>query len=94
MEINLESLLKIYGPLGLFVGFLMLVIWKALIPRIDKQQEQHVQFIIATLDDARTERDKMRELREREVDKFIQSLKFRDEEFKAVAEAIKERRNR
>jgi len=95
MEINLESLLKLYGPLGLIVGVLLLFIWKGLLPKIEQQakenREQSKEMrdqLAATLDDARKERDLMRSLREKEVDKFLESLKYRDDKFEAIAEAV------
>jgi uncharacterized protein YecA (UPF0149 family) len=92
MEINLESLLKLYGPLGLIVGILILVIWKKLIPYIEKLQTENRTALTSALDDARKERDLMRTLREKEVEKFLESLRYRDEQFKAVADAISDKR--
>lgn len=85
----LEPLLKVYGPIGVFAALLVLVIWKKLIPYIEQQQKDSKEILQGALDDARKERDLVRQLREKEVDKFIESLRYRDSEFKAVAEAIK-----
>lgn len=92
MDVNLESLLKVWGPLGLFVGVLLLLIWKVLIPYIKQQQVDNRETLTSALEDARKERDLMRQLREKEVDKFLESLKYRDEQFKSVAEAISGKR--
>jgi predicted ATP-dependent Lon-type protease len=88
MEISLESLIKIWGPLGLFVGVLLILIWKKLLPDIEKQHQENRFILTAALEDARRERDLMRSLREKEVERFLESLKYRDEQFKSVAEAI------
>jgi hypothetical protein len=88
MEINLESLLKLYGPLGLGFGLLVLLVWKKLLPYIEKQQADNRNILTSALEDARKERDLMRQLREREVEKFLESLRYRDTEFKSVADAI------
>lgn len=61
MDLSLDAWLKLYGPMGLLAGLLILVIWKALLPRIDKQQEENRAILTATLDDARKERDRERE---------------------------------
>jgi hypothetical protein len=88
MDLNPESLLKLYGPLGLIVFGLAMLVWKKLLPYIEKQQADNRATLTAALEDARKERDYMRQLREREVDKFLESLRYRDAEFKSVAEAI------
>ena len=88
MDISLDSLLKLYGPLGLLVGILLLVIWKKLLPYIEKQQAENRAILTAALDDARKERDSERQIRVREVERFLESLKYRDDQFKSVAEAI------
>lgn len=92
MDITGESLLKLYGPLGLIVFGLALVVWKKLLPKIDQRETEYRAMMISVVEDARKERDLSRQAREREVDKFIESLKFRDQEFKSVADAISERR--
>lgn len=83
-----ESLLKIYGPLGVIAFGLGLLIWKKLLPYIEKQQIENRTILTAALEDARKERDLMRQLREKEVERFLESLRYRDEQFKEVAEAI------
>lgn len=83
-----ESLLKIYGPLGVIACGLGLLIWKKLLPYIEKQQIENRTILTAALEDARKERDLMRQLREREVERFLESLRYRDAEFKSVADAI------
>ena len=88
MDISLDSLLKLYGPLGLLAGILLLVIWKHLLPYIEKQQAENRAILTAALEDARKERDAERQVRIREVERFLESLKYRDEQFKSVAEAI------
>lgn len=92
MDLTIETLLKFYGPLGLIIAILLLAIWKWLIPRMDKREEEYRTVLTAALDDARKERDAARQLREKEVDKFLESLRYRDEQFKSVADAISERR--
>lgn len=103
MEINLESLLKLYGPLGLIVGFLLLVYWKKILPEQEQQrkelradlasqQAEYRQLLDSTVDDARKERDAERQARAQEVTKFLESLKYRDEQFESVADAISDRR--
>jgi len=94
MEINGESLIKFYGPLGLIIFGLGIFVWKWLLPRLDKRDEEYRLAINAALSDARAERDYMRQQREKEVDKFLDSLKYRDEQFKSIADAISERRTR
>jgi len=88
MEVNVESLLKLYGPLGLIVGLLILFIWKVLLPKIEQQQSENRTILTSALEDARNERDLMRQLREKEVDKFLESLRYRDDKFEAIAEAV------
>lgn len=92
MDLNLDSLLKIYGPLGLMLGVLILVIWKKLIPYIEKQRADYQAVLNSALEDARSERDYVRQLREKEVEKFLESLRYRDEQFRAVADAIADKR--
>jgi hypothetical protein len=59
-----------------------------------KRDEEYRNVLTSALDDARKERDTMRQLREKEVDRFLESLRYRDSEFRAVADAISERRPR
>lgn len=70
---------RIYGPLGVMCFLFALLIWKGLLPYIKKQHEEHVAALQSTVDDSRKERDYNRTLREKEVDKFLTSLEFRDE---------------
>lgn len=83
-----EALLKIYGPLGLIAFGLGVLIWKKLIPYIEKQQADNHAILASALEDARKERDLMRQLREKEVERFLESLRYRDEQFRQVVEAI------
>jgi DNA-binding TFAR19-related protein (PDSD5 family) len=87
MDLSLEAWLKLYGPMGLLAGLLILVIWKALLPRIDKQQEENRAILAATLEDARNERNREREtarlereesrkLIESQANKFLESLQI------------------
>lgn len=89
MDLSLEAWLKLYGPMGLLAGLLILVIWKALLPRIDRQQEENRGILTATLEDARKERDREREnarqereesrkMIEAQANKFFESLSLRD----------------
>lgn len=94
IEISSETLLKFYGPLGLIIVGLALFLWKWVLPRLDKREEEYRAVLLSVVDDARKERDLVRQLRETEVDKFLQSLKFRDEQFRSVADAISEKRQR
>jgi hypothetical protein len=83
------TVLKTFGPLGL--GCLLAIgLVKALLDYIRRQHEAHAKALqdakieqVAALekvvDDARKERDYSRQLREMEVNKFIDSLRFRDE---------------
>lgn len=89
-----EPLLKIYGPLGLMAFGLGLLIWKKLLPYIEQQQAENRAILTSALEDARKERDLMRQLREQEVTRFLESLRYRDEQFKSVAEAINSVRRR
>lgn len=90
MDLSLDAWLKLYGPMGLLAGLLILVIWKALLPRIDRQQEENRAILTATLEDARSERNKEREtarlereesrkMIEAQANKFLESLSLRDE---------------
>lgn len=92
MEVNLETLVKLYGPLGLIVFGLSVYVWRKLLPKIDQREAENRAVLMSVVDDARKERDLMRQLREKEVDKFLQSLKYRDEQFKSVADAISDAR--
>lgn len=92
MDATLQLLLKIYGPLGLIVFGLAVFIWKKLLPKIEQREAEYRSMMQSVVDDARKERDLSRQTREREVDKFLDSLRYRDEQFKTIADAISERR--
>ena len=94
MDITADALFKVYGPIGLIIFGLALFIWKWLLPTMAKRDEEYRNVLTSALDDARKERDTMRQLREKEVDRFLESLRYRDSEFRAVADAISERRSR
>lgn len=88
METNLDWLLKVGGPLGFVVGLLLLYYWKVALPEQRRLQEEYKSALTSALDDARKDRDAMRSLREKEVERFLESLRYRDEQFKSVADAI------
>jgi len=73
------SVAKVYGPLGVFCLIAVILVWKGLLPYIKSQHEAQVAALQATIQDARNERDYSRQLREKEVDRFLESLKLRDE---------------
>lgn len=89
-----EWLLKIGGPLGLVVLLLLLYYWKVVLPEQRRLHEEYKAALTSALDDARKERDNVRALREQEVTRFLESLRFRDEKFEAVADAIANRPRR
>lgn len=81
------------GGAGLVIAaFLGLIIWKVLIPMVNRQQEDTKAILLGALEDARKERDLMRQLREKEVDKFLESMRYRDQKFEDIVEAIRESR--
>lgn len=107
-QIDWTPILKIYGPLGVFCAIAILLVTR-LLKYIQKQHEDHIkvtQVLVedtrtaaqALADDARKERDYSRQLREQEVNKFIESLKFRDEKmergFDEVVRALQETRRK
>jgi hypothetical protein len=92
MQITGESLVKFYGPLGLIIFGLALYVWKVLLPKIEQRETEYRAMMASIVDDARKERDLSRQAREREVDKFVESLRFRDQEFQSVADAISGKR--
>ena len=94
MDTNLEWLLKVGGPLGFIVGLLLLYYWKVVLPEQKRLQEEYKAALTSALDDARRERDAVRILREQEVTRFLESLKYRDDRFKEVADAINATRAR
>ena len=94
-----------YGPLGVVCLALALSNWKGLLPYIKKQaddnkeillkqNEGNKEILLSVVDDARKERDYSRTLREREVERFLESSRLRDQAMKealeGVAEAIRE----
>lgn len=81
MDLSLDAWLKLYGPMGLLAGLLILVIWKALLPRIDKQQEENRAILTATLDDARKERDRERENARQERDESRKAIETQANQF-------------
>lgn len=99
METNLDWLLKVGGPLGFVVAVLLLYYWKVVLPEQAKQREQtrldlertrneYQQILTSALNDARNERDQERKMREQELTRYMESLKYRDDRFKEVADAI------
>lgn len=100
---------KAYGVIGIVALVLILVVWKGLLPYIKKQHEEHLSTLKATheesikahqaiVEDARRERDYVRLLHEKEVDKFLDSLKLRDEKmergFDEVVRALQDTRRK
>jgi F0F1-type ATP synthase membrane subunit b/b' len=99
MDANLEWLLRIGGPLGGMLGLVLLYYWKKVLPEqesIRKQQREDLerarteyqQILTSALSDARSERDQERKMREAELSRYMDSLKYRDDRFKEVADAI------
>lgn len=77
---------KTWGPLG--IGFVFAIVLTAALLRLGKH------LLTTTIDDARKERDYMRQMRERELERFIESLKLRDELMKdGFDEVLREIRN-
>lgn len=89
MEGNLDWLLKVGGPLGFVVALLLLYYWRVVLPEQKRLQDEYKAALTSALDDARKERDAMRALREQEVTKFLESLRYRDEQFNVIADAIR-----
>ena len=107
-QIDWSPVLKVYGPLGVFCAIGILLVSR-LLKYIQKQHEDHIQVTQALAeetrraaqalaDDARKERDYGRELREQELNRFIESLRFRDEKmergFDEVVRALQETRRK
>lgn len=88
MEITGEAILKLWGPFGIIVIGLTAFIWKKLLPDLEKQQAAYREVLTSALDDARKERDQERLLRQQELNRYMESMKYRDEQFKEVADAI------
>jgi hypothetical protein len=89
-----EPLIKLWGPFGLIVVGLILFIWKKLLPDQEKQRAEYQTALNSALDDARRERDYARQQREKEVDKFIQSLDTISRRFESITSDIAEKRAR
>lgn len=107
-QIDWAPVLKIYGPLGVFCAAAILLAVR-LLKYIQKQHEDHIRITQALADetrkaaqaltdDARKERDYSRELREQEVDKFLESLRLRDEKmergFDEIVRALQDARRK
>lgn len=85
-QVDWEIVAKTWGPLG--VIFVLSVIGIVAGARMVKA------LILGTIEDARKERDYMRQQREREATAFIQSLEKRDELMKeGFDEVLREIRN-
>ena len=94
MDATTESILKLWGPFGLIVVGLVLFIWKKLLPDLEKREAAYREVLTSALDDARKERDQERKMREAELSRYMESMKYRDEQFKPLAEAINANRPR
>lgn len=82
-----ENVARLWGPLGII--FLIAVLGTVAGARMVKG------MILGTIEDARKERNYMREQREREATAFIQSLNKRDEMMKdGFDEVLREIRDR
>jgi hypothetical protein len=107
-QMDWAPLLKIYGPLGLGCALAIFLVAR-LLKYIQKQHEQHIAVTAALAeetrkaaqslaDDARKERDYSRQLREQEVNKFLESLRFRDEKmergFDEIVRVLRESRGK
>lgn len=97
VDINLETLLKFYGPLGLIIFVLLMAIWRWLIPRMDKRDEEYKSALMSIVDDARKERDYERQSRAKEVDTFVQTVRFQSEQarlqLEKLADSVVDRRH-
>lgn len=96
-ETDWTPLLKTYGPLGVFCAIAILLVTR-LLRYIQRQHEEHIKLSQGLAEDARKERDYVRSLREQEVNKFIESLRFRDERmergFDEVVRTLQETRRK
>lgn len=88
MDATTESILKLWGPFGIIVVGLVIFIWKKLLPDQEKQQAAYREVLTNALDDARKERDQERTLRQQELNRYMDSMRYRDEQFKEVVDAI------
>lgn len=85
-QINWETVGRVWGPLG--IGFVLLLVLIIAGARWFKSTME------GTLADARKERDTMRQQVESQADKFLESLKLRDEiQEKGFDEILRELRN-
>ena len=87
-QVDWENLGKIWGPLG--IGFVLAVVLVLSGARLMRG------LLLGTIEDARKEQDYMRAQREREADRFIESLKLRDgimkEGFDEILQEMRDRR--
>lgn len=88
MDASTEAILKLWGPFGIIVAGLVVFIWKKLLPDLERQQQAYRDVLTSALEDARKERDQERSLRQQELNRYMESLKYRDDRFKDVADAI------
>lgn len=70
-QVDWDAVGRLWGPLGIVFVLAVLVVL-AILKLAQK-------LVMGTIEDARKERDYVRQQREREADKFIESLKVRDE---------------
>lgn len=86
-QIDWDSVGRTWGPLG--VAYVLFLACTVAALKLGKA------LIQGTINDARNERDYMRQMREKEADKFIESLRLRDELMKAgFDEVLRELRSR
>lgn len=71
LQYDWPSIGKTWGPLG--IGFVLGLILVAALLKAAKQ------VLLSSVEDARKERDYMRQIRERELERFLESLKSRDD---------------
>jgi Zn-dependent oligopeptidase len=89
-----EPILKLWGPFGIILIGLIVFIWKRLLPDQEKSRAEYKSALDSALEDARRERDYARQQREKEVDKFIQSLDTISRRFESITSDIAEKRTR
>lgn len=107
-QIDWGPVIKVYGAWGVVFAIAVLL-GRALLKYIQKQHELHInaaqaladeakKAAQAVADDARKERDYTRTLREQEVNKFLESLKLRDEKmekgFDEIVRVLQESRRK
>ena len=77
---------RLWGPLGIFFVFgIIILAGVAILGR---------KLLLDTIADARAERNYMREQNAKKDDKFLEALRFRDEQFRPIADAIDRIRRR